>query len=101
MTPTLWLYEPGSLTPAGRVEVEGAAATLHDPASPSLGPIFDQLAAMPALPFVTEAWEGEGAAAQLVMRRDLVRPGEANWPHALAQAFERTAALTVRYGAGD
>lgn len=101
MTPTLWLYEPGSETPAGRVEVEGVAATLHDPASPSLVAVFEQLAALPALPLVTEAWEGEGAAAQLIMRRDLVRPGEAGWPHALAQAFERTAALTVRCGTAD
>ena len=50
-----------------------------------------QLSAMPALPFVTEAWEGEGEAPQLVMRRTLVRPGEPDWPHALAQNLDRLA----------
>ena len=50
-----------------------------------------QLQAMPALPFVTEAWEGEGDARQLVMQRVLVRPGEADWQHALAQNLERLA----------
>lgn len=97
MMPTLWLYEPGSpAVPAGRIEIDGGAATLHEAVSPSLASTFDQLVAMPALPLLTEAWEGDGAGRQLVMKRTLVRPGDEDWHHALAQNLERVAVLDVR-----
>ena len=51
--------------------------------------VLAELAAMPALPLLTEAWEGEGAARALVLSRTLVRPGEAAWERALAQNAAR------------